>query len=109
MVVVPSGRFMMGSLGSKDEVPVHEVTIGEPFAVGVYEVTFDEWDACRRAGGCSHSPDDEGWGRGRRPVINVNWEDAQEYVGWLSRETGEGELAPPGRLFGASTISGAGP
>ena len=72
-----------------DEEPVHNATIGEAFAVGVYEVTFDEWDACHRSGGCSHNPDDEGWGRGRRPVIDVSWQDAQDYVRWLSKETGE--------------------
>ena len=55
----------------------------------VREVTFEEWDACRHGGGCGHNPDDEGWGRGNRPVINVSWEDARAYVRWLSRETGE--------------------
>ena len=94
MVVVPSGSFMMGSQASEagrddDEGPVHRVTIGYRLAVGVYEVTFSEWDACVDAGGCGgHRPEDEGWGRGSRPVINVSWEDAQEYVRWLSRETG---------------------
>ena len=72
MVVVPGGQ------------------LGRPFAVGVYEVTFEEWDACVSGGGCRrYRPDDEGWGRGRRPVINVSWNDAQAYVRWLSRETGE--------------------
>ncbi len=95
MVVVPAGSFMMGSPGSEEgrfdaEGPRHRVTIGSPFAVGVYEVTFAEWDACVRAVGCGgHRPEDEGWGRGGRPVINVSWEDAREYVRWLSRETGE--------------------
>ena len=94
LVVVPSGSFMMGSPSREagryaDEGPVHEVTIARPFAVGVYEVTFEEWDACRRGGGCTHNPDDRGWGRGSRPVINVSWEDAQAYVRWLSRETGK--------------------
>ena len=66
-------------------------TIGRPFAVGVYEVTFGEWDACVSGGGCGeYRPDDEGWGRGRRPVVNVSWEDAKAYVRWLSRKTGEG-------------------
>ena len=57
--------------------------------MGVYEVTFEEWDACRRDGGCTHNPADHGWERGKRPVIDVSWEDAQEYVAWLSRKTGE--------------------
>ena len=96
MVVVPVGSFMMGSpwwevFRWPYEAPVHEVTIAHPFAVGVYEVTFEEWDACVSGGGCGgYRPDDAGWGRGRRPVINVNWEDAQGYVEWLSRKTGKG-------------------
>ena len=66
------------------------MTISEPFAVGKYEVTFSEWNACVAAGGCGgYRPDDEGWGRGNRPVINVSWEDAQLYVNWLSRKTGQ--------------------
>ena len=95
MVVVPAGSFMMGSpVSEKDrydsEGPVHRVTIAAPFAVGVYEVTFDEWDACVGAGGCGgYRPDDRGWGRGNRPVIMVSWEDAQAYVDWLSGKTGE--------------------
>ncbi len=94
MIVVPAGSFRMGSFdsepGSEDERPAHRVVIGSPFAVGVHEVTFAEWDACVRAGGCgSYQPDDEGWGRNRHPVIHVSWEDAKRYVQWLSRQTGE--------------------
>jgi len=94
MVVVPAGSFMMGSPASEEgrddaEKPQHRVTIGLPFAVGVYEVTMAEWDACVEAGGCGqYRPGDEGWGRGSRPAIKVNWEDAQNYLRWLSRETG---------------------
>jgi formylglycine-generating enzyme required for sulfatase activity len=51
-------------------------------------VTFAEWDACVREGGCSYRPNDQGWGRGDRPVINVSWDDAQQYIQWLSRKTG---------------------
>ena len=90
LVIVPSGSFMMGSDDAdSDEQPVHEVTIPYRFAVGKYEVTFSEFDACVSDGGCSHRPDDQGWGRGDRPVINVSWNDAQEYVRWISLETGE--------------------
>ena len=73
----------------EDEGPRHEVRIARPLAVGRYEVTFAEWDACRRAGRCSHSPADEGWGRGGRPAINVSWKDANVYVDWLSEKTGK--------------------
>jgi formylglycine-generating enzyme required for sulfatase activity len=94
MVVIPAGRFTMGSPASEpqrdsDEGPQHQVNIARPFAAGKYEVTFDEWDACVRDGGCSHNPGDEGWGRGRRPVINVSWQDAKIYTEWLSRKTGK--------------------
>ena len=52
------------------------VTIAAPFAVGVHEVTFAEWDACVAGGGCGgHRPDDGGWGRGRRPVVNMSWDE----------------------------------
>ena len=72
MVVVPGGKF------------------GNSFAVGAYEVTFREWDACKSGGGCGgYRPSDKGWSRGRHPVINVNWNDAKAYVRWLSRKTGE--------------------
>ena len=96
LVVVPAGSYQMGSPSGKQgrldsEGPVHRVTIAQPLAVGVYEVTFDEWDACVSGGGCNgYRPGDGGWGRGRRPVISLNWEDAKLYVEWLSRETGEG-------------------
>ena len=85
MVVVPAGEFTMGSNEYDSEEPPHRVAIKAPFAVGRFAVTFDEWDAAAM----SHKPGDKGWGRGRRPVINVSWEDAQAYVGWLSQRTGK--------------------
>ncbi len=73
-----------------DEGPAHRVTIAQPFAVGLYEVTFAEWEACAAEGGCGgYRPYDGGWGRGERPVIDVNWDDAQAYVSWLSGKTGK--------------------
>ena len=54
------------------EGPQRRVTVPRPFAVGKLEVTFAEWDACVSAGGCKHNPGDEGWGRGKRPVIGVS-------------------------------------
>ena len=99
MVVIPAGSFMMGSPESEPmrwvfEGPQQRITIGEPFAMSLYEVTFEEWDACVDAGGCLHRPIDEGWGRGDRPVINVSWEDAQEYISWLNGRTGGGYSLP---------------
>jgi formylglycine-generating enzyme required for sulfatase activity len=90
MVVIGPGSFNMGEAGYSRETPVHPVSIGHAFAIGKYDVTFDEWDACVAAGGCGGlRPGDDGWGRGRRPVINVTWDDAQSYVAWLSRRTGQ--------------------
>ena len=88
MVVVPAGSFLMGSPESEEERPVHRVTIGYPFAVGMYEVTIEEWYACVAEGYCLwfNELDDEGW---RRPVHLVRWEEAQGYVRWLSGKTGE--------------------
>jgi formylglycine-generating enzyme required for sulfatase activity len=87
VVVVPAGSFEMGS-SSEYEGPVHRVSIGRPFAIGRFEVTFDEWDKCADDGGCKFRPDDREWGRGKHPVINVSWLDAQSFVAWLSRRTG---------------------
>jgi formylglycine-generating enzyme required for sulfatase activity len=93
MVVVPPGRFMMGSPDdekgrSDDESPLHPVTIAKQFAVSKFELTFDEWDTCRDYGDCEDVSDDE-YGRGRQPVINTTWNHAQSYVAWLSRMTGK--------------------
>jgi formylglycine-generating enzyme required for sulfatase activity len=94
MVVVPAGSFAMGSPANEegnasDELPQHAVTFARQFAVGRFALTFDEWDACAADGGCNgYRPADQGWGRGRRPVINVSWKDARSYLAWLSRKTG---------------------
>jgi formylglycine-generating enzyme required for sulfatase activity len=87
MVVVPAGTTWLAS--------GRNVAIAAPFAVGKFEVTFEEWDACVAAtsffsiNGCRHRPDDQGWGRRRQPVINVSWDDVQAYVAWLSQKTGK--------------------
>lgn len=93
MVVIPPGRFRMGSPFSeegrrRDEGPQHPVTIARKFAVGKFEVTFDEWAACYREYGCKEEANDYNWGRGRRPAVGVSWEDAKAYTQWLSRKTG---------------------
>jgi formylglycine-generating enzyme required for sulfatase activity len=73
---------------SRREGPQRRVTIARPFAVGRYEVTFAEWDVCMAEGGCKYRPGDEGWGRGKRPVMKVSWYHiTEEYLPWLSRRT----------------------
>ena len=102
-VVRRCGRLALALMGSppteegrfEDEGPQREITVRAAFAIGVYEVTFEEWDACVSDGGCrGYHPPDEGWGRGRRPVTNVSWEDAQYYTQWLSEETGQSYRLP---------------
>ena len=93
MVVIPAGEFTMGSPkseeGRSDDERLHKVTIAKPIAVSKFAVTFDQWDACVAGGGCdAYRPSGNDWGRGTRPVINVNWTDAQQYVDWLNRITG---------------------
>ena len=96
MVVIPAGRFHMGcdyrEAGCPwDRHPPREVVFAAPFAMSKHEVTFDDYDrflrvrAKRRRDG---EADDQGWGRGRRPVINVTWDEAVAYAAWLSAQTG---------------------
>ncbi len=98
MIVIPEGEFMMGSPENEPERtawegPQHPVRIGARFGLGKYAVTFDEYDAYCAASG-AEKPGDAGWGRGRRPVVNVSWEDAQGYCRWLSEETGAAYRLP---------------
>jgi len=94
MVVVPAGSFLMGSPASEEgrdenEGPFRNTLIEKPFAVGKFEITFDQWQACVDGGGCSshNDPDDKGWGKGRRPVINVLWNDIWNYINWINAKT----------------------
>jgi formylglycine-generating enzyme required for sulfatase activity len=98
LVVIPAGQFIMGSPGGEEgrfdnEEPQHRVTIDRRFAIGRYPVTFDEYDrfceAQRR-----ENPNDQGWGRGRRPVIKVSWDDALAYIAWLWQEIGRDYRLP---------------
>ena len=124
MVVVPAGTYLMGKDGGNNrERPAHRVTIGSALAIGKYEATFDEWEVCIEERGCKAMimgpaplgkrevsfaeweacrtddlcqilPDDHNWGRGRRPVININFSDAEDFVRWLSRKTGHAYRLP---------------
>ena len=90
MVMLPPGCFRMGDLDGSGygERPVHTVTISRPIAMGRYPVTFEDYDFYVSATGAER-PGDEGWGRGRRPVINVNWHEVKAYAAWLSEQTGK--------------------
>jgi formylglycine-generating enzyme required for sulfatase activity len=100
MVVVPAGSFMMGWPTTKslftiwgdlyaNKKPQHNVTIAKPFAVSKFALTFAGWDACAAYGDCDPHISSDSWGRGQQPVINVTWDDAKQYVAWLSQMTGK--------------------
>jgi formylglycine-generating enzyme required for sulfatase activity len=98
MVKLPGGTFKMGSKSSStyyDERPQHQVTL-QGFSISQYEVTFEEYDWFAAATGRT-LPEDNGWGRGRQPVINVSWDDAMEYTQWLSEQTGYNYRLPSER------------
>jgi formylglycine-generating enzyme required for sulfatase activity len=97
MQLIPSGTFLMGSADEEQdavsEKPQHPVTITQRFALGRYPVTFEEYDRFAASSG-RERPNDQGWGRGRRPVINVSWDDAVAYCAWLSQQTGRSYRLP---------------
>jgi len=113
MVVIPSGNFIMGATPEEvvevtktgemepkqmsQEGPQHKVFIPRAFAIGKFDVTFNEWDSCVADGGCNgYRPDDRGWGRRDRPVINVSWNDAQAYIAWLNEKLLASTAGPGG-------------
>jgi formylglycine-generating enzyme required for sulfatase activity len=87
MQTVSAGTFRQGdSRGDSFEQPVREVTM-KTFAIGKFEVSFDEYDRFALATNRVPLVNDAGWGRGRRPVINLSWNDARDYAKWLSEKT----------------------
>lgn len=92
MVVVPPGRFAR-TAGQGGPGALEAFSVARSLAIGVYEVTFAEWDSCVAERACVASAD-EGWGRGSQPAINVSWNDAKTYVAWLSRKTGKSYRLP---------------
>jgi formylglycine-generating enzyme required for sulfatase activity len=108
MVTIPPGKFLMGSPKTEElwkeydgrEEPQHEVWIDYTFAFSKHPVTFAEWDAAIAAGAKLEKPGDQGWGRDRRPVINVSWNDAKAYIAWLNSKLGLEGRADAYRLPG---------
>ncbi|WP_420637289.1 SUMF1/EgtB/PvdO family nonheme iron enzyme [Candidatus Palauibacter sp.] len=112
IVELPPGGFVRGRAEGEDrrlgldrepqrpefsrerERPRVRIEFGHRFAIGKYEVTFDEWDRCVAAGGCDYRPTDRGWGRGDRPVIHVSLLDAEMYLAWLAELTGRAYRLP---------------
>ncbi len=100
MAALPSGSFVMGAPSDEEgarpfEGPARVVTIDRRFAIGTREVTYDQWDACVADGACrAYSPPDNGWGRGKRPVVGVSHADAQSFTAWLSDKTGQNYRLP---------------
>jgi formylglycine-generating enzyme required for sulfatase activity len=96
MVVIPGGRFLMGSppdeLERGSDERQHEAEV-KRFAIGKYAVTFEEYDHFAKTTD-REKPGDQGWGRGQRPVINVSWQDAVAYAEWLSQQTGQAYRLP---------------
>ena len=94
MVILPRGVARIGAAEREprahpDEYPSREVSFPERFAMGVYEVTFDQWEACASDGFCrTHAhPFDEDWGGGNRPVVNVSYDDITDrygFIAWLN-------------------------
>jgi len=88
MIVIPAGNFIMGSKQNANSLPLRTVTVMKPFAVSRFEVSFADFQLFLDSrNSFRQPPDDNKWGRGSRPVINVSWHDAKEYVRWLSKRT----------------------
>ena len=85
---------MGSSQGKRNELPIQKITIAKPYAIGRFEITFDEWDICHAEGGCLRKVHDRGWGRGHRPVINLLYADIQEYFSWISNKTNQSYRLP---------------
>lgn len=99
-VEVQGGSFTMGSGNS-----AHQFTISG-FHMSATEVTFDQYDTYCNATG-TEKPDDEGWGRGNRPVIKVSWDDAIGFCRWLSKEIGSEVRLPNEAEWKFAVIGGS--
>lgn len=98
MIKLSEGSFMMGAKASstyQDELPSHEVRL-QSFSISRFEVTFEDFDLFAESTSLN-LPKDNGWGRGKQPVINITWEEAVDYTKWLSQQTGHQYRLPSER------------
>lgn len=92
LCAIPPGGFDMGDLGGKEHgyawrLVVPGIKVSYWFGLGRFAVTFEEYERYVAAKkGAVARPKDEGWGRGRLPVINVSWGEAQGYIAWLNEQ-----------------------
>lgn len=106
MIIVSQPEMVQISADAKTDMAYEHVWGKQPnehperrmrvaaFSLSKYPLTFFEWDAALLAGAQLHQPDDASWGRGRRPVIDVSWNDVQGYVAWLNSQTRGGYRLP---------------
>jgi formylglycine-generating enzyme required for sulfatase activity len=90
LVLVKPGSFTMGAAGPGADPaarPPHKVTIARPFYIGRTELTADQWRACVEAGACKDVPELDK-ATDASPARNLDWNDAQDYLRWLSAKTG---------------------
>ncbi|MEO6186133.1 MAG: formylglycine-generating enzyme family protein [Steroidobacteraceae bacterium] len=107
LVVLPAGKFLMGSpmdeAERRDNEKQRQITIAHPFAMSATPVTWDQWEACARDRWCEDLAIEEAlrlnrdgtvnakyvdFGRGSRPAVGMSWYDAQKFVGWLNWKSG---------------------
>ena len=88
------GSLLWAQNVTKTEKPPRIVRFKKPFAIGRFELTHKQWQACVDAGGCTHEPHDHNWGKNRMPVMNVNHAMVEGYARWLSKETGQAYRLP---------------
>ena len=89
MIVIPGGKYTMGDdKGKKNQRPARQVTIKGPLAISIYEVTWDEYSVCLEEGACKREPDAHKWGKGKRPAINMSFDEAVTFTKWLAKKTG---------------------